>query len=47
MCFILHLLISGVSPFVRGNEGKATQKKLWNETFDILQKVAPEIEQVF
>jgi hypothetical protein len=45
--FYLILVNDRASPFVRSDEGKATQTKLWNNTWEILQKVAPEIDELF
>lgn len=28
-------------------EGKETQKRLWNETMEILGKIAPEVNHIF
>jgi hypothetical protein len=36
-----------VSPFVSSEEGKKTQMRLWNETMDILGKIAPEVNTLF
>jgi hypothetical protein len=35
-----------VSPFVRSSEGKATQRKLWADTLDILRKIQPDIDDL-
>jgi retinol dehydrogenase 12 len=35
------------SEFVGSEEGKEAQKRVWNEAWDILKKVAPEIENLF
>ena len=35
------------SPFVASDEGKATAKRVWDETIEILRKVAPEVDKLF
>jgi hypothetical protein len=32
---------------VLSEEGKETQKRLWNETMEILGKIAPEVNTIF
>ena len=36
-----------MSPFVSSEEGKETQKRLWDETLEILGKIAPEVNNIF
>ena len=43
----VRLMINRASPFVRSEEGEATGLKLWNDTMEILGKVAPEVEKLF